>query len=185
VSGRDDQAREQTTPQEGSILPESRLQLTEHEFDVIELAALRGRAHEMAALVEQLGMRLPALGRVTVSGGQIAVCFRPERWLLLTPPAIAGAAEWHAACTGLGVAIDLSCGLSTLQLAGPGPAIRAALARGCRLDLDPQVFPVGHTAATIIAQVSVVLASLADGMLLLTPSTTARHVREWLGEHMT
>jgi sarcosine oxidase gamma subunit len=54
------------------------------------------------------------------------------------------------------------------------------LARGCRLDLDPVEFPAGHAAATHMAQVSVIIAALPSGIMLLTPATTARHVREWL-----
>lgn len=162
------------------------IQLTEPELDVVELAALRGRAADLAALAGQHGVKLPELAGAAVTGHQIALCFRPERWLLLSPRENAGAAasRWHTACAGRGVAIDLSSGLDAFRLAGPPHAIGAALARGCRLDLDPEVFPVGHAAATLIAQVSVILARLAEGMLLLTPSTTARHFREWLGERL-
>jgi sarcosine oxidase gamma subunit len=52
--------------------------------------------------------------------------------------------------------------------------------RGCRLDLDPDVFPAGSAAATIMAQVSVTIMALSSGVLLLTPATTARHFYEWL-----
>jgi heterotetrameric sarcosine oxidase gamma subunit len=125
------------------------------------------------------------MGRVRSAGDSIALGHRPERWLILSPPGPAGAAAtaWQAVLAGAGTAVDLSSGLSVFRLVGPHDAIRSALARGCRLDLDGEVFPAGHVAATIIAQVSVILARLADGMLLLTPSTTARHFREWLGEH--
>jgi sarcosine oxidase subunit gamma len=188
VSAHDSPPPEQVTPERGSALPDSlsRLQLSVDEFDVLELAALRGKAHDVAALAARRGVSLPALGRVTAEGDRITMCFRPGRWLLLarSQTTSGAAAEWQAACTGLGAVIDLSSGLSAFWLAGSGAAIRTALARGCRLDLDPQVFPVGHAAATIIAQVSVILASLADRMLLLTPSTTARHFREWLGAHV-
>ena len=54
------------------------------------------------------------------------------------------------------------------------------LARGCRLDLDPAVMPTGSAVATVIAQVAVTLVAMPAGLLLLTPSTTARHLREWL-----
>jgi len=65
-----------------------------------------------------------------------------------------------------------------LYLAGAGA--RELLTRGCRLDLDRGAFPPGSAAATLIAQVSVILAALDSGFLLLTPATTARHLREWL-----
>jgi sarcosine oxidase gamma subunit len=56
------------------------------------------------------------------------------------------------------------------------------LARGCRLDLEAGAFPAGRAAATIMVQVPAILARLTAGMLLLTPATTARHLREWLVE---
>jgi sarcosine oxidase subunit gamma len=72
----------------------------------------------------------------------------------------------------------LSSGLAAMHLAGP--QVRDVLARACRLDLDPQVFPPGSAAATVMAQVAVILAVLPSGLLLLTPTSTARHLREWL-----
>jgi sarcosine oxidase subunit gamma len=105
---------------------------------------------------------------------------RPQRWLLLGAPAAPGAnaALWQGVCAGVGAAIDLSSALTALYLAGP--AARELLARSCRLDLDPDAFPPGSAAATIMIQVSTILAALPSGLLLLTPATTARHVREWL-----
>ncbi len=148
--------------------------------DIVEVAALRGRARGLASLADRRGVRLPEHGRVGAAPAQLALCVRPDRWLLLTPPAPAGATAglWQAACAGLGVAVDLSSGMTALHLAGP--RAREVLLRACRLDLDPDAFPVGRAAATIMAQVSVILATLASGMLILTPSSTARHFREWL-----
>jgi heterotetrameric sarcosine oxidase gamma subunit len=148
--------------------------------DVVEIAALHGRARELEILAGGRGLDLPALGRLALASGQLALCVRPERWLLLGPPASAGAtaALWQTACARVGVAVDLSSGLTALHLSGP--QVRELLSRGCRLDLDPQVFPAGSAAATIMAQVAVILALLPSGLLLLTPATTARHLREWL-----
>lgn len=105
---------------------------------------------------------------------------RPGRWLLLLPPDSPGAnaASWQRPCAGVAAALDLSSGLVALHLAGT--RLREVLSRGCRLDLDPRVFPPGRAAATIMAQVSVILALLPAGLVLLTPTSTARHVREWL-----
>jgi sarcosine oxidase subunit gamma len=85
---------------------------------------------------------------------------------------------WQTRCAGRGAAVDLSSALAAFHLAGP--AAREVLARGCRLDLDREAFPSGHAAATMMAQVSTVLAALPSGLLLLTPSSTARHFRDWL-----
>ena len=148
--------------------------------DVVEIAALRGRARDLERIAADRGARLPALGRVMVGADQAALCVRPGRWLLLTPPDAPGAcaAAWQAACAGAGTAVDLSSGFAVLHLAGS--AVRKLLARGCRLDLDDGEFAPGRAAATIVAQVSLILAATPAGMLLLTPATTARHFSEWL-----
>jgi heterotetrameric sarcosine oxidase gamma subunit len=148
--------------------------------DFVEIAALRDRTADVEALAARRGWRLPALGRALAAPGQIAISVRPGRWLLLSAPAAPGerVAAWEQECTGLAAAVDLSSGLAALWL--EGPCCREALARGCRLDLHASVFPSGHAAATIMAQVAVILVALSSGVLLLTPSTTARHFSEWL-----
>jgi sarcosine oxidase, subunit gamma len=148
--------------------------------DCIELAAFSGRSAELEGIAAGRGLPLPACRHVAGASGQLLLSVRPQRWLLLGAPAAAGAsaALWHGACTGVAAAIDLSSALTALHLAGP--AVRELLARSCRLDLDPDAFPPGSAAATIMMQVSVILAALPSGLLLLTPATTARHLREWL-----
>jgi sarcosine oxidase subunit gamma len=146
--------------------------------DVFELAALRGRAAELRALTAGGGVRLAALGRSEWTYPQLTLGVRPERWLLLGPPASLPVATWQTRCAGAGAAVDLSSALAAFHLAGR--AAREVLARGCRLDLDPEVFPPGYAAATTMAQVSTVLAALPSGLLLLTPSSTAQHFRDWL-----
>lgn len=150
------------------------------QTDIVEIAALRGRAGELQTIACNRGLPLPALGRATITADQLALGVRPERWLVLSPPAAPGASAqlWQGACAGAGVAVDLSSGLTALQLSGP--AARDVLARGCRLDLDPGAFPVNAAAATIMVQVSVILAALPSGLLLLTPASTAQHMRGWL-----
>src|SRR5204863_169827 len=48
------------------------------------------------------------------------------------------------------------------------------------LDLDRELVRPGRAAATLMAQVAVILARLPAGLVLLAPASTARHVREWL-----
>ncbi len=158
------------------------LRLRRPATDVVELAALSGRAGDLERIAAGRGTTLPAFGHALLKADRAAVCVRPARWLLLGPPAAPGAsaAAWADACAGRGVAVDLSSGIVALDLAGP--AVREVLARGCRLDLDPSIFPPGRAAATVMAQVSVILVATRAGVLLLTPSTTARHFGEWL-EH--
>src|SRR5262249_7510951 len=149
-------------------------------LDIVELAALRKRDNDVHALAAERRTTLPEMGRAVIAGEQITLCVRPHRWLMIAPDL--KFSEWQQACEGAAVAVYLSSGPTAFRRTEP--AACAALARGCRLDLDPQVFQEGHAAATIIAQVSVILARLSVGLLLLTPATTARHFREWLGEQI-
>ena len=151
-------------------------------LDILEICGARGHTDELAAHAREGGMGLPGTGRVTIGAERLILCLRPERWLILTPPAsndrdeaIAG---WQQAGAALGAAVNLSAGFEALLLQGTRSV--EVLARGCRLDLDPQLFPQGHAAATIMAQVQVSLASLPAGLLLLTPASTARHFSAWL-----
>lgn len=148
--------------------------------DIIELAAHRGRVAELAAVAARRGLPLPDFGRATVCAGQLAISMRPERWLVMSPPATPGLAHaaWQEACAGSAAVIELSSGLAVFYLAGANGA--DVLVRGCRLDLHPSVFPAGHVAATTIAQVAVTIVHLPAARLLLTPATTARHFGEWL-----
>ncbi len=148
--------------------------------EILELAAFRGQAPGIESLLLAHGGRAAPFGACAAAPDHVVLGMRPERWLLLSAPdgTGAGVSLWAGACTGIGAVIELSSAFAVFQLAGP--SARQVLARGCRLDLRPQAFPVGRAAATQMAQVSVVLAALPAGWLLLSPSTTARHFHDWL-----
>ena len=152
--------------------------LTHCDCDVVELSTYALAAADARRRVA--GVELAAFGHVSRGRGHLVLSVRPGRWLLLSATAAAGvtAADWAAACAGQGAVVDLSSALTVLVLAGP--KLREALARGCRLDLAPEEFQSGQAAATIMAQVAVTLVMLPDCLLLLTPSSTAQHLREWL-----
>jgi len=156
------------------------LSLASLPADIIELAALRERTQVLKALAARRGLAFPAMGWIAAARDTLLLCVRPERWLLLTAPGPPGSALslWRVPCIGCAAVVELSSGLTALHLAGP--AVSDVLARGCRLDLYPEAFVPGSAAATSMAQVSVILARLPGGWLLLTPSSTARHLREWL-----
>jgi sarcosine oxidase subunit gamma len=148
--------------------------------DIIALVTLRDRAHVLRALAARRGLSLPSFGRIVSVRGTVVLCTRPDRWLLLTSPAAPGAtlSGWRGAASGCAAVVELSSAYTVLHLAGP--AVGEALARSCRLDLHPDAFAAGTAAATHMAQVPVTLVALPAGWLLLTPSTTAGHFREWL-----
>jgi sarcosine oxidase subunit gamma len=147
---------------------------------IIELAALRDRTHVLRTLGARRGLNFPEFGRIARARETVVLCTRPGRWLVLTAPGPPGAvlSLWREACAGCAAAVDLSSAFTALYVAGP--AVREVLARGCRLDLHDEAFASGCVASTHMAQVAVTLAALPAGWLLLTPSTTARHFREWL-----
>ena len=148
--------------------------------DIIELAAYRGQAGTLGARAAERGVSLAALGHVGRAASGLVLAVRPERWLLLLAPAkcAAVARSWQQACSDCAAVIEHSAALRAFHITGE--ATREMLKRGCRLDLDPPGFPSGSAASTIMAQVPVTLAALADGVLLLAPSSMARHLREWL-----
>jgi heterotetrameric sarcosine oxidase gamma subunit len=154
------------------------IRLTALGADIVQIAHLRGGAQALAGVATARSWPLPRFGRVTPTPHGVALSVRPGRWLLLSAPASPGEAVegWQGVCAGAGVAVDLSAAWVALHLAGP--AVGEVLARGCRLDLA--IFRPGCAAATLVAQVSVILAALPRGVLLLTPATTARHFHEWL-----
>ena len=154
--------------------------LADCRADIVEVATFRDRAADLQRLSAERGLRLPAPGSIEARSGRLALNVRPGRWLLLAPPAPPdeSAGYWREVCGGYAAVVDLSAALGAFFLTGP--QVGGMLARACRLDLDAGAFPVGRAAATIMVQVPAILARLTPGMLLLTPATTARHLREWL-----
>ena len=157
------------------------VQIARCAADVVELMAPGGAPAEVEDLAAGRGVRLAGLGRNASGAAHLSLSVRPARWLLLSPPEAPGnaVARWQEALAPRGAAVDLSSALAAFVVAGP--AAREMLARACRLDLERHAFPPGQAAATIMVQVPVTLAALAERMLLLTPATTARHLHEWLG----
>lgn len=149
---------------------------------ITEIGAARGRAAALRTRMRERDIVLPEIGRVAMDGHRLLLCVRPARWLVIAAPGTAGldaaSVEWRQAGDALAGVVDLSAAYATVLLQGLRRA--EVLARGCRLDLDPQAFPTGSAAATIIAQTQVHMAALPIGMLLLAPASLARHFSEWL-----
>ena len=148
--------------------------------DVTELALARNRMPALEGTAAGRGLTFPPIGRSAATADALVLGVRPDRWLLVTAPDVAGAsaARWQERFAGSAVAVDQTAGLAALLLTGPNA--RDVLARGCRLDLAADRFPPGHAAATTMAQVATTLAALLEGLLILTPASTARHLHEWL-----
>jgi sarcosine oxidase subunit gamma len=159
-----------------------RLVLSRPRADIVEIAALRGRAPEFASAAAARGIVLPAVGGQAVSRQTSVLWLRPSTWLVVAPEAAPGetAESWCAALAGTGIAIDRSSGLAILDIAGR--AVLDLLRHGARIDLDPRAFPTGRVATTVMAQTSVTLVALDAGRAyrLLVPATYERHFAAWL-----
>lgn len=149
------------------------------QLQIVQVAAWRDGAAPLAARLQSLGWDLPALGQVAHRDHRLALAVQPRRWLLLDT---AQTSDLGTACQravgDAGAVVDLSSALCAWRLGGPDA--RHVLAHGCRLDLDPQAFPPGKVASTLIAQLTVILAALPQDWLLLSASTTAGHFADWL-----
>ena len=149
---------------------------------ITEIGAARGRTPDLVARMRERGIELPAIGRVAMGAERLLFCVRPSRWIVIVAPTGrdtgSSFVEWQQAGESLGGAVELSAAYVALLLQGSRST--DVLSRGCRLDLGSQVFPMGSAAATIIAQTRVCMAALPIGMLLLAPSSLARHFRDWL-----
>lgn len=156
------------------------------DFALLQVAPWRGETAPLAAALQTAGWQLPALGEAWFGPQRMSIAVRPQRWLLLD----FGSTAHHGAADGrlrdtlapvigeAGALVELSA--ARRAWSWPGEDARGKLAAGCRLDLHPQSFPVGRAAATLIAQVNVILVARADDWLLLAPSSTAVHFSEWL-----
>ena len=119
-----------------------------------------GEAALSQAVKTRFGLDLPTTPRTVVSAGRALVWAGPGQWLLVTENR-AGLASDIQALSGLAAIADQSDGRAVLTLSGG--KIRAALAKGCMIDLHPSAFPVGSAALTSIAHIGVHFWGAEDG----------------------
>jgi sarcosine oxidase subunit gamma len=119
---------------------------------ILHVLASRG-TRESAA--KKLG-KLAAAGRFTLRTAG------PDKWLVLAPAAEAARlmAELRKALADTASPLDQSDGRVLIELSGS--EAREALAKGTGVDLDPSVFPVGHSAITAFGHVTVHLTHSAE-----------------------
>jgi len=133
------------------------------EAGLINLRANPGDAERVEAAASVLGQSLPLQANTFTAGAHRVYWLGPDEWLAVT--AAAQACELvrslEAALTGKPFAVnDLSGGYVVLRLAGR--KAREVLARGCTLDLHPDVFRAGSAAQTGLAKASVLIGLLDD-----------------------
>ena len=149
---------------------------------VASMLNLRGDAHS--------ALRPPASGErialprepntSAVAGGTRALWLGPDEWLLVSESAMPDLSG-HI---GSGTLTDVSHGRAVLRVSGPD--VRAALAKGCALDLHSRAFGVDHCAQTAIAKVSVILDHVQPGVFdLYCPRSYAGSFWHWLTDACT
>lgn len=171
----------------GSLVPGPRGQpgvagvtLMELHTGLVEIAARRGQEMALdAELRRQVGLGLPAPGRAFEAGDAATLWIAPATALILAPSTRLDPL-FGAITPAVAAVLDQSSGFAVLRMSGPMAS--AALAKGCRLDLDPRVFASGSVARSLIAQVPAILHRPAGdvGFDVIVPATFARSFAEFL-----
>ena len=125
----------------------------------------------------------PSRAGASAHGDVAALWIAPATALIVGPPPRLQALR-TAIPPAIAAVVDQSGGFAVVRLAGPRAA--AALAKGCRVDLDPRAFGAGCVARTIIAQVPAIVHRVDAGATierefdLFVPATLARSFVEFL-----
>jgi methylglutamate dehydrogenase subunit D len=123
----------------------------------------------------QVGFELPQTGRTARMGAITAVWSGPETWLL-TGGNRGIAARADASIPGM--LVDQSEARAIVQLSGA--RARDALAKGCMLDLHPDVFVEDATAMTTIAHINVQIWREGDAFMIAAPRSMGSSFWSWL-----
>lgn len=153
--------------------------LMELHTSLVEIAARRGQEMALEAeLRRHFGLGLPAPGRAHETGDVAALWLAPATALILAPPTRLDPL-FSGITPAVAAVLDQSGGFAALRISGP--MVSAALAKGCRLDLDARVFASGSVARSLIAQVPATLHRLGGdaGFDVIVPATFARSFAEF------
>ena len=126
--------------------------------DVVEITARRGCGRRLRqSALQTWGLVLPPVGKLTRSGTLTALGIGPDTWSIMAVAAEPDALfnTLHVALHQTAAVVETGHGLVAMTLSGV--RARHVLAKGCRLDLHPQVFQTGDVARTIVAQIPVLL----------------------------
>jgi sarcosine oxidase subunit gamma len=136
------------------------------EREALGIASLSVRRGQRAALQERaaahLALALPDGSRRVTAGAISVAGTGPGTWLVIREnSANALAADLKAAVGDTASVADQSDAYAVLRLSGP--ELRQTLAKLVPLDLHPRAFKVGDVAATLGAQIGVLLWRIDDG----------------------
>ena len=117
--------------------------------EVVRVSPFAGQKTAASAAVRKVcGVALPAVGKSTAKAGYVAAWAAMEAWYVSGPGE--GRGELHAqlekALGATAAVVDQTHGVTGIRV--DGPKSRDLLAKGCPIDLDPDVFAQGACAAT-------------------------------------
>ncbi|WP_242538908.1 sarcosine oxidase subunit gamma [Trinickia acidisoli] len=132
------------------------------ERPFLDLANVRGDARDgafVAAVESVIGARLPTKPNTAVRGSEYeAIWLGPDEWLVRSNEARVPELEGKlrtAFGTLFASAVDVGSGYTVLEASGE--RVREVIARGCPLDLHPQVLQRGQCAQSHYFKASIVL----------------------------
>ncbi|MGV9711851.1 sarcosine oxidase subunit gamma [Gordonia sp. NPDC003424] len=139
-----------------------------------------------AAATGVLGLdRLPTTPGSIVDGPEVSVIwFGPEEFLVTSTTLNGEALETslrEAITSDGGAAVDVSAQRTVVRVGGEHA--RAILAKGCSLDLHPNVFGPGAAAQSVLGQAGVVIIPLSDNgtdYRIIVRSSFAGYLADWL-----
>ena len=124
----------------------------------------------------------PAANKFTSAGERHAVWLGPDEFLVLceaskdeelTKDIQTGLSSRHSAVT------NISDALAAFHL--KGAAVRQVLAKGCSLDLHPDIFLSGDAAQTLLSHAAVTIMALAeDEFIVICRTSFASYLHDWL-----
>lgn len=151
---------------------------------VVNLRVRRDDPAARQALETALGAALPAVPATAAAGALTVIALGPDEWLAVGGESPAEARRLAEATQGHFVGVtDLGENYATLLLRGP--KAREVLAKGCPLDLHPDVFKLGQAASSLVAKATTVLHLVSEDpegatFHLLVRRSFAEYLYRWL-----
>jgi len=132
--------------------------ITELPTALLQVTARKNQRDALAAaLSERLGVALPGPGVSHAADDATVIWLQPTSWLIQSRPALAARllTDFSRIHPGFASWVDQTHGYCLLRVSGA--AVRAVLARLCRLDLHERAFAPGACAATLVGHVACLL----------------------------
>lgn len=167
---------------ENAVTGERHIRVSDWRFTTMVSLRVDPTSTAAAALEGVLGTALPRVAGEVSSHGEHSVLWQgPDEWLVVSKaPAETLVPALAESVTGAHAAVvDVSANRAVLEL--NGAAARAALQKGCPLDLHPRTFGPGKAVTTTLARIPLVLWQVGPHSYRLLPRASfADYVARWL-----